>query len=215
MPVGVVVRVLAGWARRPGPTIALAALVLLAPALSALSPFPLASGSKEALIYEFAFLDAHVFGALALAGTGSLRWLLGRATARERLVTELVLIAAATALATLVALGLQCSLPPLAGASWTGPAAAAALAIPRLAVLGLLLLRFDLPAGVRPWILLGLAWFLPAMLGDRGLLALTAVSIPEASGLSRSSAPPSAEIASMLALLLAAWLLERRPTLST
>ena len=79
------------------------------------------------------------------------------------------------------------------------------------AAVGLLLLQLRIPNGMRVLLVLASTWALPAIAEGNVLLALTAVSIPGGEELSTSAAPSGIDLAPILALLLAAWLLGHRP----
>ena len=190
-----------------------AALVSLGPLLDLFSSpaFRESSSQDTDLFFQWAFLDSAVFSTWALVRTGQAGWWTRRLGHGTRWGTELALLVAGSLLPSLLVAGVQARLAalPLAelGSSWLGWLFGLTLT---QASLALVLLRIDLPAFARPLLLLALTWWLPALLGAGGWLALTALSIPEGGGLSTGTTPPPVEIASILALLGAAWLLGHR-----
>lgn len=149
-------------------------------------------------------MDLALLAALQLRALDPLRWAIARLGPLRARAFEITLLVLGTAALAVPVLSLQAVLPPYP-APTSDAIPSVGVALLQLGALGGCLLALPIPPGVRPWALLALAWFLPALLPGVPLLAATGISI-------QGSAPPSSgALASMLALLIAALLVARSP----
>ena len=184
-------------------------LVLVPALLEGLAPFPIGAtrGAPARLIYDLAFLDATLLSACALHGCIGLSWATRQLTHGARLALEGSLLVSSAALLTALTLALQALSSPRLCDSPLRSSLTVLAPICHLAALGLLLLRLDLSATVGPWVLLSIAWLLPALFD----LPLCLGPVPRAPGpVDVSWAPSPRDIAPILGWFLAAVLLERQ-----
>jgi hypothetical protein len=197
----------------PGTVLLVVALGSLVPVSTTLDLFAVhgESAQPSRAYYDIAFICSVVLAAWAVHRVGAQSWWSSRLSPTERWCFHLAMLSTLIVLPTWALHALQGPMGTQAGTG-VGPTWPSVLRGALHATsLALVLLRWRLPSGMRPVVLLALAWLLPALLADSPLLALTSVSIPEAAGLSTRMAPSGIDFAPILALLLAAWLLEHRP----
>lgn len=162
-----------------------------------------------ALAYEFAFVGALLGAGLALAALERIAPLLRLAAARGRRHAQIAALVVSATLWALVPL----AWPLVTGALGEGRIpllVGALLGALHLSVLGLLLLRAPVPAGTRSFVLVLLAWIVPALLDPGWAASRVLAPLLDAAGTLRppvegwSPAALIARLGPMMALALAA-----------
>jgi hypothetical protein len=188
-----------------------AALAVAAwPAFQVIVPLGIRAGSRIGLLFETAYLCALAGTGLAVAALeGMDRWTT-RAPAWQRLSFELLAQWAVSG--ALVILGLALPLASGAALDIDGKNLAAGIVLTQvhLGAVGSALLRMQLPSGARSVGLLFLAWALPALLPAHGPGRLLRTSSHLEARTTGEIKPLTAELAPLVVLLSAAFLLEAR-----
>ena len=170
---------------------------------------PLGSASpkpgQEGAFYQVAFLGIGVLAALQLRAIEPLRWPIARLGPRRGRAFEMLLVVLGTAALVAPALSVEAFLVGATPPAMSAGAVALAIALLHLGALAGWTLALPMPPGLRPVLLLAVAWVLPALLPGSALLA--AIGISDQGSLP----PPSGAVASMLALLISALLVARSP----